>query len=103
MRVGGLGAPELILIVVALVLVFGAGKLGDIGGALGKSVREFKRAQRDDEAAPEPETTGSVPETSAQEIPATAALTTAPPPAATAAPPAVIDYRPGTPRGTATR
>jgi len=51
MRVGGLGAPELILIVVALVLVFGAGKLGDIGGALGKSVKEFKKAQAEEPGA----------------------------------------------------
>lgn len=50
MRFGDLGAPELILCVLALVLVFGASKLGDLGGALGKSVREFKRAQQGDDA-----------------------------------------------------
>lgn len=49
MRLGGLGAPELILIVLAIVLIFGASKLGDIGGAMGKSIREFKRASKDDE------------------------------------------------------
>jgi sec-independent protein translocase protein TatA len=48
MRVGGLGAPELILIVLALVLVFGASKLGEIGGQLGKTVREFKKATQED-------------------------------------------------------
>jgi len=51
-RIGDLGAPELILIVVALVLVFGAGKLGDIGGALGKSVREFKKASNGGDGGP---------------------------------------------------
>ena len=50
MRFGSLGPTELILIALILVLIFGASKLGDIGGALGKSVREFKRAQKDEEA-----------------------------------------------------
>jgi sec-independent protein translocase protein TatA len=36
-------APELVLILIALVLVFGVGKLGDIGGALGRGIREFKQ------------------------------------------------------------
>lgn len=40
----GLGAPELIIILVIVVLIFGLGKLPQIGGALGKSVREFKQA-----------------------------------------------------------
>ncbi len=38
-----LGALEIALIVVAVVLVFGVGKIGQIGGALGKSIREFRR------------------------------------------------------------
>jgi sec-independent protein translocase protein TatA len=51
MRLGSLGPVELILIVMAIVLVFGASKLGDIGGALGKSIREFKKESN----IPEPE------------------------------------------------
>lgn len=51
MRFGPLGAPELILIVLAIVLIFGATKLGDIGGALGKSIREFRKESN----VPEPE------------------------------------------------
>ena len=46
-----------ILAIVVLVLVFGANKLGDIGGALGKSVREFKNATEAEDppvAAPAP-------------------------------------------------
>lgn len=50
MRFGPLGPVELILIVLVIVLIFGASKLGDIGGALGKSIREFKK-----EATPEEE------------------------------------------------
>lgn len=38
----GLGAPELLLILVITLVVFGPGKLPSIGGALGKSLREFK-------------------------------------------------------------
>ena len=49
MRFGSLGPVELILIVLAIVLIFGASKLGDIGGALGKSIREFKKSSRDPE------------------------------------------------------
>ena len=41
-----IGPLEIGLIVVAIVLIFGVGKLGDIGGALGKSIREF-RTERD--------------------------------------------------------
>jgi sec-independent protein translocase protein TatA len=38
------------LIVLAIVLIFGASKLGDIGGALGKSIKEFKKASKDEES-----------------------------------------------------
>ena len=41
-----MGPMEIALIVLAIVLIFGVGKLGDIGGALGKSIREF-RQERD--------------------------------------------------------
>ncbi|MGH2598883.1 MAG: twin-arginine translocase TatA/TatE family subunit [Dehalococcoidia bacterium] len=53
MRVGGLGAPELILIALALVLVFGAGTVGEVGGALGKSVRDFRKAMHEQDDEPE--------------------------------------------------
>lgn len=47
-----LGPLEIILIVVAVILVFGVGKLGNIGGALGKSIREFHiEKDRPDEIA----------------------------------------------------
>jgi len=38
-----LGPLEIGLIVVAIVLVFGVGKLADVGGVLGRSIREFRR------------------------------------------------------------
>jgi sec-independent protein translocase protein TatA len=40
----GLGFGELILIFAVLLLVFGAKRLPEIGGALGKSIRDFKRS-----------------------------------------------------------
>lgn len=40
--IGGLGAPELLIILAIVVLIFGVGKLPQIGGAVGKGIREFK-------------------------------------------------------------
>ncbi|HEY4674828.1 MAG TPA: twin-arginine translocase TatA/TatE family subunit [Candidatus Bathyarchaeia archaeon] len=39
-----LGWPELILVLVILIFVFGASRLKDISKALGESVREFRRS-----------------------------------------------------------
>lgn len=45
----GLFQPmHLIIILVIAIVIFGPGKLADIGGALGKSIREFKKALADD-------------------------------------------------------
>ncbi len=38
-----LGPLEITLIVAAVILVFGVGKLANVGGALGKSIREFRK------------------------------------------------------------
>ena len=40
----GFGMPELIIILVIVLVVFGAGKLPEIGSAFGKSIKNFKRA-----------------------------------------------------------
>ena len=40
----GLGPMELVLILVIVLIVFGAGKLPQIGDALGKGIKNFKRA-----------------------------------------------------------
>lgn len=42
----GIGVTELILILVIALVVFGPGKLPDVGKALGKSIREFKNAEK---------------------------------------------------------
>ena len=38
----GLGFPELVVILVIILLIFGANRLGDIGSGLGKAIRGFK-------------------------------------------------------------
>jgi sec-independent protein translocase protein TatA len=40
----GLGAPELLVILVVAVLVFGPSKLPEIGGAVGKGIKDFRKA-----------------------------------------------------------
>lgn len=44
-----IGPWELIIILVIVVVIFGAGRLSQVGGAVGKSVREFRTAVRDDQ------------------------------------------------------
>ena len=44
----GLGVPELVLILVIGLVVFGPGKLPSVGHALGRSLREFKTAVASD-------------------------------------------------------
>ena len=46
----GLGVPELLIILVIVLLIFGAGKLPQIGDALGKSIRNFKKSASTKEA-----------------------------------------------------
>jgi len=40
----GLGMPELIIIMVIVLIIFGAGKLPEIGGAIGKGIKSFKKS-----------------------------------------------------------
>jgi sec-independent protein translocase protein TatA len=48
------GAPELIIILVIIMLLFGVGKLPEVGGAIGKGIREFRKASRETDS-PDPE------------------------------------------------
>jgi sec-independent protein translocase protein TatA len=43
----GLGLPELLIILVIVVLLFGAGKLPQIGSGLGEGIRNFKKSMKD--------------------------------------------------------
>lgn len=40
----GLGMSELVVILVIVLIIFGAGKLPEIGGGIGKAIRNFKEA-----------------------------------------------------------
>lgn len=43
----GLGTTELIIILVLVLIIFGAGKLPQVGGALGKGLRNFKEGVKE--------------------------------------------------------
>ncbi len=45
----GIGMPELIIILVIILIIFGAGKLPEIGGGMGKAIRNFRNATRETE------------------------------------------------------
>ena len=44
-----LGPLEIIIILVVVILLFGVGRIGKIGGELGKSIREFRKGLQGDE------------------------------------------------------
>lgn len=48
------GGPELIILLVIVLIVFGAGKLPEVGGAIGRGIREFRAAQQDTTPEPQP-------------------------------------------------
>ncbi len=47
-----LGVPELVIILVIVLVLFGAGRIPEIGASLGKGIRAFKRGMNDDEQKP---------------------------------------------------
>jgi len=79
MPFGGLGMWEVLLILLVLLLVFGAKRLPELGGSLGKGIREFKKSVKEIESelnrsvmeepkelkrgtTPQPQTTTAAPE-----------------------------------------
>ncbi len=46
---GGLGWQELVIVLIIGVIIFGAGRLPEIGGAVGKSIKEFRTQSAEDE------------------------------------------------------
>jgi sec-independent protein translocase protein TatA len=80
-----LGPPELIIILVIVMLIFGAGKLTDIGKSLGQGIREFRHSVQDD---PDKATPSAPPVNSAS---------SAPPGSTPIAPAATSAPAPGTP------
>lgn len=48
----GFGWPELLIVLIIVVIVFGAGKLPELGKGLGRSAREFKAQASEDSISP---------------------------------------------------
>ena len=48
----GLGTPEIILIVIVIFVLFGAKKIPEMMQGVGKGIKEFKKASRDDDDNP---------------------------------------------------
>ena len=46
----GIGFPELMIILVMIMIIFGAGKLPEIGSAFGRSIKNFKTSMKEAEA-----------------------------------------------------
>jgi TatA/E family protein of Tat protein translocase len=114
-----IGPGELIIVLIIALIVVGPGKLPDVGSALGKSIREFRKAATDVKEstsleAPAPAAAPAVPATAASAVPVAAAapivaaqvtpvapVAAAPVPAAPAAEPmtAAPDSPPAEPAG----
>ena len=43
-----IGVPELLIILAIVVVLFGATRVADVGGALGRAIRDFRREMRED-------------------------------------------------------
>jgi sec-independent protein translocase protein TatA len=50
----GLGMPELLVILVIILIIFGAGKLSRLGGDLGHGIRNFRKAMKETEETEKP-------------------------------------------------
>ncbi|HET6320023.1 MAG TPA: twin-arginine translocase TatA/TatE family subunit [Chloroflexota bacterium] len=77
-----LGPWELVIILLIVVVIFGAGRLAEIGGAVGKSVREFRSATQDDKDKEKDKDKNAAAATTTA---ATSAQAASPPPRATVA------------------
>jgi sec-independent protein translocase protein TatA len=48
-----LGTPELLIILVIVLLIFGVGRIGKIAGELGSGIKSFRKAMQDDDKKPD--------------------------------------------------
>ena len=56
---GNLGFTEIAILVLILVLFFGAKRIPEIGASIGKGIKEFKRGLKDEDVEPPPPTASS--------------------------------------------
>jgi TatA/E family protein of Tat protein translocase len=87
--INGIGAPELIIILVIALIVVGPGRLPDVGSALGKSIREFRKAATDVNEATSLEPTPSSSASKPQSAPPMAAAASSAVAPIAAVPPAI--------------
>ena len=63
------GLPELLVILLIVIVIFGAGRLPQLGEALGRGIKNFKKASKDDDSIQvtqkKPESLGASPEAEA--------------------------------------
>ncbi len=50
---GSVGLPELLVVLVIVIIIFGVGRLPEVGGALGRGIREFRKATQEEEEGAE--------------------------------------------------
>ncbi|GIW17127.1 MAG: hypothetical protein KatS3mg064_0284 [Tepidiforma sp.] len=89
---GSLGAPELIIIALVIVLIFGVGKISGLGRELGTSIKEFRRAVKDEDAEAARQQQAPPPPQQYQQT-----VQAPPPPPVAAQPPASAPPPPGDP------
>jgi TatA/E family protein of Tat protein translocase len=58
----GIGFPELMIILIIIMIIFGAGKLPEIGSAFGRSIKNFKTSMKEAEEGDQPAVEGSAAE-----------------------------------------
>jgi sec-independent protein translocase protein TatA len=86
-----LGPWELIVVLLIVVVIFGAGRLSEVGGAVGKSIKEFRRATTDEHTAPSAQPTAVAPAPPVAPLAATSVTTAGP--AAAAPTPVVVENK----------
>ena len=59
-----IGPMELIIVLVIVLIIFGVGRLGEIGGAMGKGIREFRKGQAGEDTSAEAKAEGETEEES---------------------------------------
>jgi sec-independent protein translocase protein TatA len=47
--IGPMGPFELIIVLAVVIIIFGVGKLPEVGGAIGKGIKEFRKASKEDD------------------------------------------------------
>jgi sec-independent protein translocase protein TatA len=96
--IGPFGLPELLIIAFIIVLVFGVGRLPEVGGAVGKGIREFRKATKDEDPDAPADTIAMDTGAGAMAAPPVAG----PPPSPSPVPPAPVSAAPTGSPATAT-